>query len=102
MKREQPSQQKDVQASSSAVDPSLDADLNDSASEAAAVKIQSRQRGKMARREVAVKREQPSQQKDVQASSSAVDPSLDAVLNDSASEAAALKIQSIHRGNEAR
>ena len=48
MKREQASQQEYLQASSSPVDLSLDADLNDSQSEAAAVKIQSMQRGKKA------------------------------------------------------
>merc|ERR1719301_91825 len=102
MKREQQKQHEDPQTPSSAIDPSLDADLNDSASEAAAVKIQSRQRGKMARREVAMKREQQKQHEDPQASSSAIDPSLDADLNDSASEAAAVKIQSRQRGRMAR
>lgn len=91
--------------------PATDPTLNDADAEAAAVKIQSIQKGKQARKEVAaLKAEKDGAADKPEEANVTQEPALteeeaakqDPTLNDAESEAAAVKIQAMHKGKQAR
>jgi len=91
--------------------PASDPTLNDADAEAAAVKIQSIQKGKQARKEVAaLKAEKDGAAEKPEEANVTQEPALteeeaakqDPTLNDAESEAAAVKIQAMHKGKQAR